>query len=363
MLHAVIMAGGSGTRFWPASRAALPKQLLDLADGQTMIQSTVARLGTTIPPERVLIVTNQRLVDPVRGQLPQLPAAAVMGEPCRRDTAPCVGLAAFWVTRHDPHATMVVMPADHVIRDADSFQKSIQYAAHLVEEKPGRLVTFGIPPTYPAESFGYIEQGEPLLATALRDDRPPTFQVARFREKPDAATARQYLESGKFFWNAGIFVWKAQTILNQLQQHEPEMYAHLAAIAKAFGTDEFESVFATEFSAIEGRSIDYAVMEKAEEVVVVRAPFDWDDMGSWQAVGRLRGTDSDGNTLAARHLGIDTHHTIVRGPDDHLIVTLGLENCIVVHTPDATLVARKDCEEQIRDVVKRIEERGWTEFL
>lgn len=363
MLHAVIMAGGSGTRFWPASRAALPKQLLDLAEGQTMIQATVNRLGTTIPPERVLVVTNERLAGAVREQLPQLGTSAVVGEPCRRDTAPCIGLAAFWVTRNDPDATMVVMPADHVIRATSEFQQAIQYAAHLVEDRPGRLVTFGIPPTYAAVSFGYIEQGTQLAITALGRTCPPTYQVAKFREKPTADVAEQYVASGKFYWNAGIFVWKAQTILDQLKQHEPAMYEHLAKIAATFETPDFDATFVREFTAIKGRSIDYAVMEKAEEVVVVRAPFDWDDMGSWQAVARQRGVDDQGNTIAAQHIGIDTHGTIVRGPDGHLIATIGLNDCIVVHTPNATLVARKDLEESIREVVKQIEERGWSDFL
>ncbi|MCA9263532.1 MAG: mannose-1-phosphate guanylyltransferase [Planctomycetales bacterium] len=361
MLHAVIMAGGAGTRFWPESRIARPKQLVNLTGGRSMIQATVDRLGAQIPADRVLIVTNERIVPAIRDQLPQLPAQSVIGEPCKRDTAPCVGLAAFWVTRDDPDATMVVMPADHVIQQADAFQDAIGYAASLVEEEPERLVTFGIKPTYPAESFGYIERGSAL---PMRPGQPPlTFQVTRFREKPDAVTAAEYLASGKFYWNAGIFVWKAKTILDQLARHEPDMHAHLATIAESLGSEAFDEVFRREFSAIEGRSIDYAVMEHAKEVVVVEAPFDWDDMGSWQAMARLRGTDAEGNTIDGKHVGLGTRGTIVRGPQDHLIVTLGLDDCIVVHTNNATLVARKDQEEAIRDVVKRIESEGWSEFL
>jgi mannose-1-phosphate guanylyltransferase len=364
MLHAVIMAGGSGTRFWPESRDARPKQLLSLAGERTMIQATVDRLGDLVPSERVLIATNARLVEAMRQQLPGLPAGAILGEPCKRDTAPCIGLAALWVSRDDPEATMVVMPSDHVIGPDSVFQDALRFAASLVDERPGRIVTFGIRPDYPAESFGYIERGEALKV--IVPDTVGTaaaYQVRQFREKPKADVARQYLAAGNFYWNSGIFVWRAATILQALAQHQGEMYERLQRIAAAFGQPDFQAVLAREFDAIRGVSIDYAVMERARDVVVVEAPFDWDDVGSWQAIARLRGADAEGNTTAAKHLGVNTKGTIVRGPGDHLIVTLGLTDCVVVHTPDATLVANKHDEESIRQVVKTIKERGWEEYL
>jgi mannose-1-phosphate guanylyltransferase len=361
MLHAVVMAGGAGTRFWPASRRDRPKQLLDLAGEESMIQATVARFTRWIPPERTLVVTNQRLVEPIRAQLPAVPPQAVLGEPCKRDTAPCVGVAAAWVMQQDTDAVMVVTPADHVIRPAAEFQRAIEYAEQLVREKPSRLVTFGIRPNYPAESFGYIQRGDAL---PRQDPRAPqAYRVARFREKPQSEVARQYLADGNFYWNSGIFVWRASTILDQLHQHEPQMFRHIDLIRKAFGTPAEPDVFQREFAAIVGKSIDYAVMERASDVVVIEAPFEWDDVGSWQALARLRGVDSRGNTIVARHLGIDTEGSIVRGPEDHLIVTVGLKDCLVVHTPDATLVANKHDEERIRDVVKALEEQQWDDYL
>ena len=357
MIHAVIMAGGSGTRFWPASRAALPKQLLNLAGDKSMIQATLDRLSGLVPAQRSLIVTNQRLVDTLRAQLPSLPATSIVGEPCKRDTAPCVGLAAAILLREDADAIMVVMPADHVIQAADRFQDAIRHAVQLVEENPERKITFGIRPTYPAESFGYIERGDPL------GDHERTYTVQKFHEKPSVERAEQYLAAGTFLWNSGIFVWRASTILAELKHHEPRMHGHLLAISAALGSADFANVFAREFAAIEGRSIDYAVMEKAQDVVVVEAPFDWDDLGSWQAIARLRGADDEGNTIVGKHIGIDTRGTIVRGDNDHLIVTVGLENCIVVHTPDATFVADKNREESIREVVKILEQKGWQEHL
>jgi len=359
MLHAVIMAGGAGTRFWPASRIERPKQLLALAGPQTMIQSTVARLGTLVPPQRVLIVTNQRLVAAIQQQLPELPAEAVMGEPCKRDTAPCVGLAAAWVSRFDPDATMAVMPADHVIQQRAEFQTALQQASDLVAASPGRIVTFGIRPTYPAESFGYIERDLPLDSSGA-----PAFRVKQFREKPSAAVARDYLAAGSFYWNSGIFVWKARTILDQLARHEPEMCGHLDTITRSFGKPQFAETFRREFAAIKGKSIDYAVMERATDIAVIEAPFDWDDVGSWQSLQRLQPPDEHGNTVQAEAaVLLETRGSIIRGTAGHLIATVGLTDCIVVHTPDATLVANKHQEESIRQIVRLLEEKEWQQFL
>jgi len=365
MLHAVVMAGGSGTRFWPASRAALPKQLLPLAGAKTLLEDTVERLDGLVPADRVMVVTAGRLLETVKRQLPQVPVAGLVGEPCKRDTAPCIGLAALLVARHDPDAVMAVMPSDHVIRPADGFRAAIRQAAALVEDAPGRLVTFGIKPTYPAECFGYIQQGARLECPPATGDRSaaPVNLVAQFREKPPAAVAREYLEAGTYLWNGGIFVWKAATILAALAERQPECLAHLQRIAAAWETPSREQVFAEEFAAIKGISIDYAVLEHARDVVVIEAPFSWDDLGGWSAVARQRGEDAAGNTVVGRHLGIDSSRTIVHAGDDHLVVTMGLTDMLVVHTPDATLVAHRAHEEAVRKVVAELEKRGWTEFL
>ncbi len=359
MLHAVIMAGGTGTRFWPASRAASPKQLLPLVGGSTMIRQTVERLEGLVPPEKTLVVTNERLVDPIRQELPELPASSIVGEPCKRDTAPCIGLAALLVGREDPDATLVVMPADHVIRSADRFQGAVRQAAEMVRKQPGQIVTFGIRPNYAAEIFGYIQRGAKIEFSG----GAPTYVVKSFREKPDAATATQYLASGDYYWNSGIFIWKAQTILEALAEQQPKMLVHLERIVAAWGTDHQDQVFTKEFTAIDGISIDYAVMEHAQDVAVIEAPYDWDDLGSWLSLARLVGANKDENTIIGRHLGVRTTDSIVRSSDDHLVVTVGLKDCLIVHTPDATLVANKNDEESIRQVVKELESRGWTEYL
>lgn len=361
------MAGGAGTRFWPESRRGRPKQLLNLTGERSMIQHTLDRLEGLVPPQRTLILTNAALVEAMAEQLPQLPRQQIIGEPCKRDTAPCIGLAALLMTRDDPQAIMAVLPADHVIEPAESFRGALQLAAELAgaAEAEGRIVTFGIKPTYPAESFGYIRRGEafPAATSLAHRPQPPVYRVRQFKEKPSAEVAAEYLASGDYYWNAGIFVWRASTILAALRERQPQMMEHLESIAKAVGTPRFQEAFGREFAEIKSISIDYAVMEHASDVLVVEAPFSWDDVGNWRSLARLRGTDPQGNTIAARHLGVETRDTIIRGQGGHLIVTLGVRDLIIVQTPDATLVADKAHEESVRQIVKRIEEQGWEEYL
>ena len=358
MLHAVIMAGGSGTRFWPASRKLRPKQLLPLYGDRTMIQATVDRLGDLVTPDRQLVLTNKILTDAISKQLPGLPAENVIGEPCKRDTAPCVGLAAAVIRAKDPDGTMVVMPSDHVIVDSERFREAITIGEQLIEKDPTRIVTFGIRPTYPAESFGYIEAGDSIDA-----DQSQIYKVARFREKPERATAEQYLASGNFYWNSGIFLWRASTILDALAAYEPEMHAHLKLIGEAIGHESFDQTLDREFHAIKGKSIDFAVMEHYDNVVVIEAPFPWDDVGSWQALSRLHEADEHGNTVVGSHIGIDTTGSIIHSEPGHTIVTIDVQDLIVVQTADATLVAPKHAEERVREAVKELESRGHDEKL
>ncbi len=255
------MAGGAGTRFWPESRKERPKQLLALAGNATMIQQAVARLGDAVPPDRVMIVTGQHLTDAIAAELPAVSSDGILAEPCKRDTAPCIGLAALHLVRKDPDATMVVLPSDHVISPDDVFQRAIVAAGQLVEQHPLSLVTFGIRPTFPSETFGYIERGEKLDSVSPSTNLT-VYRVARFREKPSAAVAREYLSKGNYYWNAGIFVWKATTILEALREFELAMYEHLEVIGRAIGTRPYDDVLEREFAAIRGKSIDYAVMER-----------------------------------------------------------------------------------------------------
>lgn len=370
MLHAVIMAGGSGTRFWPESRVARPKQLLNLTGKRSLLAETAVRLAQLAPPERTLVVTAASLVSQVADQLPQLSAASLIGEPCKRDTAPCIGLAAALVSRTDPDATLVVAPSDHLIEPIESFRQAVQAAAQLVETQPESIVTLGIRPTYPAEVYGYIQRGAPLALPAS-GALPATgaalelnaYEVVRFREKPPRRQAEEFLQQGTYFWNSGIFVWKARTILAALAQRQPEMHARLQTIVEHWDRPDAATVFEREFTAIKPISIDFAVMEHARQIVVIEAPFAWDDIGGWLAWARAQGVDEHGNAVSGQHVGLNTSGSVIRASDDHLVVTLGLTDVIVVHTPDVTLVANKHDEEALRQVVRLLADRGRTDVL
>lgn len=358
-LFALIMAGGAGTRFWPESRVGRPKQLLTFGKEKTLLESTVARLEGLVPSDQRWILTNERLVPAVQSLLGKDNAVRVIGEPAKRDTAPCIGLAAALIANRNSKAIMVVTPSDHVIGPNASFVNAVRRACELVEQDPTRFVTFGIRPTYPATTFGYIER-----RTSPLDARDPkSFSVKRFREKPDEATAREYLATGAFYWNAGIFVWRVDSLLLALEKFEPEISRPIQRIAVAEGQPDFDQVFRSEFSAIRGKSIDYAIMERYDNVVVVEAPFDWDDVGSWQSLSRIHGADDQGNTIVGKHIGVRTSRSIVQTSEDHLVATLGVSDCVVVHTSDATLVCNRHDEEAVRELVKILEERGWRKYL
>ena len=359
MLHAVIMAGGSGTRFWPQSRRTMPKQLLRLAGERTMIQSTVDRCSGWIEAERTWVVTNQAQAEETSRQLPQIPAGNILIEPCGRNTAPCIGLAAIQLLQHDADAVMLVMPADHVMQPVETFRDAALRAAGIVERNPELFVLFGVPPTYPSTGFGYIERG-PELADS---DDGGAFQVKSFREKPDRVTAAEYVDNGNFYWNCGIFVWRAEQILAALEQYESDIHGRLMRLARKLGSDDWQAALDAEFPQMKSISVDYAVLEKATQVCVLEATFQWDDVGSWQSLSRLLDDDESGNIIDGPFCGLDTNGCIIRSTEDHLIATMGLKDCIVVHTPDATLVAHKDDENAIRKLVALIEEQGYGRFL
>lgn len=360
MLHAVIMAGGAGTRFWPASRVDFPKQLLNLAGGRSMIQTTVDRVKPFCSPEQILIVTNRRLVDQIQRQLPEIPPNCIIGEPCKRDTAPCIALAAKWTLRNDPDALMVVMPSDHVIVSNEHFLLAIQCAVSLIEADPSRIVTFGITPDHPSEAFGYIERDD---SNQSGDVKLPAFKVSRFREKPDRQTAEAFLESGRFYWNSGIFVWKSQAIVDALNEHVPEMMEYVDRIAASFESPDFDNVFQQQFNAISGISIDYAVMENYSNSWVIEAPFSWNDVGNWSALPQLIGSDQSGNTVSGRHVSIDSTNCIVRCEKDRLIATIGVDSLIVVQTENAILVADRNREADVKKIVEYLEKNSLSDYL
>ena len=268
-IWAVIMAGGSGTRFWPVSRQARPKQLTRILAKTTMIQSTVARLQPTIPADRVLVITTERLAEETRAQLPMLPPEHVIAEPIGRDTAPCVALAAKIVSERDPDGTMVLLPADQVISPADRFQQTLLAGVGAAAE--GALVTYGIEPRFAATGYGYVQ----LSGNAEHIDGIPVESVVCFKEKPDQETAEEYVQSGQYLWNAGIFTWRVDTVLAALEKHCAQLMKPLSQLDGHFGTDTFDSILQNVYPSLEKISIDYALMENAEDIRVVRCDFSW----------------------------------------------------------------------------------------
>ena len=349
MIHAVVMAGGAGTRFWPLSRMAIPKQLLSFGGERSLIQQAIDRLDSLVPVDNISVITNQSLVSAIEDQLPALSSKSIIGEPAKRDTAPCIGLAAGLIAAEDPDATMIVMPSDHIIQPVEAFHEAVTKAHKLVEQDPSRLITFGITPDRPAESYGYIQRGESVNSDV--------FRVEQFKEKPVIDTAKQYLDEGGYYWNSGIFVWKARAILEALEQYQPDMILRINRIVQRRVEADFHDVIKREFTAIEGISIDYAVMEHHANVLVIEAPFEWDDIGSWQALSRLFPTDANNNTVVGKHAGIQTTNSIIQSSKDHLVATIGVSDLIIVHTEDATLVANKQEEESVRKLVRLLESK------
>lgn len=354
MFHAMIMAGGGGTRFWPRSRNARPKQFLAFAGERTLLQSTADRIAAVIPPERTWILTGAAYTHESATQLPEIPSDQVVGEPCRRDTAPCVGLGAALIARSDPDATMIVMPADHLIEPEREFHRAVLAAGQFADEFPDALFTFGIPPTFPSTGYGYIHRGEP----AGERNGVKLFRVREFKEKPTAEIAGQFVQSGQYEWNSGIFVWKAKTILSQLKANRPDIHDACVRIANGWSTPNREEIFRTEYEAIKGTSIDYAVMEKAPLRMVLRAPYHWDDVGSWLALERHNPQDASGNTVQGRHIGIDTAGCVIAAEPGHVVATLGVSDLVIIQTGDATLVCRKQDESRVKEIVDRLKKEG-----
>jgi mannose-1-phosphate guanylyltransferase len=336
-----------------------------------MIESTAHRLCSLVPIERAWTLTGRSMIGLIEKSLPELPKEHILAEPSARNTAPCIGWAAAKLLKNDPEATMIVLPSDHVIQPESVFCNTLQFAADLVEESPDRLVTLGIKPTFPSTSYGYIQRNRnsPLETAVTKKWKELTtaFHVVRFHEKPPLEKAAEFLKSGNFGWNAGIFVWKAKTILELLNRFEPEIGRQLNLIAEAVGTNEEQAVTDMCFPQMKKISIDFAVMERAETIIMLEAAFSWDDVGTWCSLDRLYNNrrDADGNlAVGAKFLAVDSSGCIVRGNDpNHLFALLGMKDVIVVQTEDATLIVRKDREESVRDVIEELKKRNWNEYL
>ncbi len=356
MFYALIIAGGSGTRLWPLSRQKQPKQALRLLGERTMFQLAVDRLQPLFAPERIFIVTRAEHAPLLREQTPDIPAENFIVEPEGRGTAPAIGLAVLHIQRRDPQAVMAIVTADQFIVDTAGFRRALESAGEVARR--GYLVTLGIQPTGPATGFGYIHQGNRLdLQAGL-----PAYCVRRFVEKPSLAVALTMVESGEYSWNSGMFIWQVERIMDEFRQQMPGFYAQMEQLRPALGTPDYSTALADLWPQVKKQTIDYGVMEGAQNVAVIPVDIGWMDIGSWASVYDLLEADADGNRAVGPFLGIDTHRTLAFG-GQRLIAAIGVDDLVIVDTPDAILVCPREREQQVRDVVNRLGEKGWADWL
>ncbi|HUB68316.1 MAG TPA: sugar phosphate nucleotidyltransferase [Candidatus Methylacidiphilales bacterium] len=346
--YACIMAGGSGERFWPFSRTATPKHLVPLLSKRTLLEETVRRVKRALPASHIFVLTNQAQIKTCRAAAPQLKPDQFIAEPAKRDTAPACALGTALVRSLDPNAVVVFLPADALIKDAAVFAAQLRKASALAA-KGGTIVTFGIRPGHASTRFGYLETGQRLPESSAEC---PLFHVKRFVEKPDAARAKTYLESGRFFWNAGIFLWRTETFLHEARRLKPE----LAAFIEAFPKKGRDAYLKKNFPQLPKISVDYAIMEKAAQVAVAEARFDWDDVGSWTALPAHLPKDAFGNTARGAVVTHDSHDNIAVAKK-RLIALCGVRDLIVIETDDAILVCHRDAAEQVKHLQPNLPEQ------
>jgi mannose-1-phosphate guanylyltransferase len=343
VFYALVLAGGSGERFWPLSRKATPKQLLRLFSSQSLVEETVRRLDGFVPPENILILTNQEQEAAIRALLPGHPENNILAEPAKRDTAAAIALGVGIIAARNPSATMAVLPADHRISDKAAFQADLQSAATMAQ-KSGDLITIGITPTWACPGFGYIERGRQI-------ENSNAFEVIRFREKPDPDLAESFVRSGNFYWNAGMFIWSVNSILSEFNRHAPDLAEFVSAIRNS--TDK-KKIIKDRFETLRKTSIDYAIMEKASRVLVKPATFDWDDVGSWTALSKYL-EQMPGQNAANCSVTLEAASNNIVFSDSKIhVALLGVSDLVVVQTADAILVCHRHDVEKIKNLVQMI---------
>ncbi len=355
--YALIMAGGVGSRFWPKSRKSLPKQYLDLLGKETLIQAVCHRLQVILPTDRLYVVSTKNQTPLLKVQLPWLTSSHLILEPFGKNTAPCIGLAALHLMRHNPDAVMIVLPSDHLISDTEKFAQLLQDAVKMISKNPETLATIGIEPSYPATGYGYIQRGAPLESAAAK-----AFRVRAFAEKPTYEVAEQFFSTGEFLWNSGIFIWRASTILQYIEDLMPDLSSGLREIGGAIGTAKELQVTERVYKQIRSDSIDYGIMEHASNVIVLEGNFGWSDVGSWEEVYKISAHDDEGNILIRDPIVKSCRNCYIEA-SNRVVAVIGAEDLIVVDTPDALLICRRDQSQEVKWVVEKLKHSGQQKVL
>ena len=357
MIYAVIMAGGVGTRFWPRSRSVRPKQLLNIFGEKSMIQHTVERIQPLVTTDNIYVVTNVLQAVSLSKQLPQISSKNILVEPVGRNTAPCIGLAALHILNKDPEGVMTVLAADHLIKPIEKFCEDISFASDIAMETDA-CVTLGIIPSRPETGYGYIQ----YLEQGAAGNGRKAYRVKTFAEKPNVETAKQFLASGDFLWNSGMFIWKASTILKLIEEFLPELHDGLMEIRLALDQPNYDEVVGRVYRSMKGISIDYGVMEKTKDVYVIKSQFEWNDVGSWEEVYQLSKKDSAGNALTGNHVIIDTTNSLIHSPDK-IVAMVGVHDLVVVNTEDALLICRREQAQDVKKIVDELQQQRRNELL
>lgn len=360
-MYVVIMAGGSGTRFWPRSRKDMPKQLLRIVGDSTMIQQTYDRIKDLTDPSKILIITGENLREPIRRQLPEVPNENIIAEPIGRNTAPCIALAASIIKSRssDPKETMVVLPSDHLVNPKDEFQMVIKAAVDYAIQT-SMLVTLGIKPLYAETGYGYIQLGD----RDSTENKINIFKAKTFAEKPNTETAKRFIESGDFYWNSGIFVWTVDRILTEFEKQMPDLYDYIPFLIEHAGTQQMDQAIEKVYGSVKSESIDYGIMENAKDVAVAESLFAWNDVGSWEAVYKLAAKDKNKNViLEGMPFFVDSNNNLFYSESKKLIAAIDIENIVCVETKDAILLCKKDKSQRVKNIVDRLKIKDMDSYL
>jgi len=352
----MIMAGGGGTRFWPLSRQNMPKQLLNLSGDDAMINETIKRCEALIPAQNTFIVTNKQQVNVMDTVLiPELPRENILKEPIPRNTAPCILFAAMHIFEKHGDGVLCIFPSDHYITDKERFLSLLEEAVNIADES-GKVITIGIKPSFPATGYGYIKRENDLLYNNA-------YRLDRFVEKPNLDKAKQYYNSGDYYWNSGIFIWKISQIIKDYERFLPRIYRRFKSLEGKFCSPEAQALIDELYPALDSISVDYGILERIDEAIVMPGDIGWNDVGSWDALGAVFPADEKGNIIKADHIGTDTKECIIYGNGNKLIATVGIFNTVIVDTDDAMLICSKDRTQDVRSIVDALKENGKVDLL